>query len=151
MDKIFLKSADDLMLMRESGRLLASVFVFLDTRIKAGISTMEINDWVEHFIINTLNARPASKGQYDFPYALNTSINDVVCHGMPSATQFLKAGDIINVDITLEKNGFIADSSKMYMIGEVSPLAKKLVAQTYEAMWQGIRAVKPGATLGDIG
>ncbi|AQT62005.1 type I methionyl aminopeptidase [Cellvibrio sp. PSBB023] len=151
MDKVFLKSADDLMLMRESGRLLASVFAFLDARIKAGISTMEINDWVEHFIINTLNARPASKGQYDFPYALNTSINDVVCHGMPSATQFLKAGDIINVDITLEKNGFIADSSKMYMIGEVSPLAKKLVAQTYEAMWQGIRAVKPGATLGDIG
>ncbi len=151
MDKVFLKSADDLTLMRESGRLLASVFAFLDARIKAGISTMEINDWVEHFIINTLNARPASKGQYDFPYALNTSINDVVCHGMPSATQFLKAGDIINVDITLEKNGFIADSSKMYMIGEVSPLAKKLVAQTYEAMWQGIRAVKPGATLGDIG
>lgn len=151
MDKVFLKSADDLMLMRESGRLLASVFAFLDARIKAGISTMEINDWVEHFIINTLNARPASKGQYDFPYALNTSINDVVCHGMPSTTQFLKAGDIINVDITLEKNGFIADSSKMYMIGEVSPLAKKLVAQTYEAMWQGIRAVKPGATLGDIG
>jgi methionyl aminopeptidase len=151
MDKVFLKSADDLMLMRESGRLLASVFAFLDARIKAGISTMEINDWVEHFIINTLNARPASKGQYDFPYALNTSINDVVCHGMPSATQFLKAGDIINVDITLEKNGFIADSSKMYMIGDVSPLAKKLVAQTYEAMWQGIRAVKPGATLGDIG
>jgi methionyl aminopeptidase len=151
MDKIFLKSADDLTLMRESGRLLASVFAFLDTRIKAGISTMEINDWVEYFIINTLNARPASKGQYDFPYALNTSINDVVCHGMPSATQFLKAGDIINVDITLEKNGFIADSSKMYMIGDVSPLAKKLVAQTYEAMWQGIRAVKPGATLGDIG
>lgn len=151
MDKVFLKSADDLMLMRESGRLLASVFAFLDARIKAGISTMEINDWVEHFIINTLNARPASKGQYDFPYALNTSINDVVCHGMPSATQFLKAGDIINVDITLEKNGFIADSSKMYMIGEVSPLAKKLVAQTYDAMWQGIRAVKPGATLGDIG
>lgn len=151
MDKIFLKSADDLTLMRESGRLLASVFAFLDTRIKAGISTMEINDWVEYFIINTLNARPASKGQYDFPYALNTSVNDVVCHGMPSATQFLKAGDIINVDITLEKNGFIADSSKMYMIGEVSPLAKKLVAQTYEAMWQGIRAVKPGATLGDIG
>lgn len=151
MDKVFLKSADELTLMRESGRLLASVFAFLDARIKAGISTMEINDWVEHFIINTLTARPASKGQYDFPYALNTSINDVVCHGMPSATQCLKAGDIINVDITLEKNGFIADSSKMYMIGEVSPLAKKLVEQTYEAMWQGIRAVKPGATLGDIG
>lgn len=151
MDKVFLKNSAELNVMRESGRLLASVFAYLDPLVKAGISTMEINDVVERFIINELNARPASKGQYDFPYSLNTSVNDVVCHGMPSATHFLKTGDIINVDITLEKNGFIADSSKMYMIGEVSPLAKKLVEKTYEAMWQGIRAVKPGATLGDIG
>lgn len=151
MDKVFLKNSAELNVMRESGRLLASVFAYLDPLVKAGISTMEINDVVERFITNELNARPASKGQYDFPYSLNTSVNDVVCHGMPSATQFLKTGDIINVDITLEKNGFIADSSKMYMIGEVSPLAKKLVEKTYEAMWQGIRAVKPGATLGDIG
>jgi methionyl aminopeptidase len=151
MDKVFLKNSAELNVMRESGRLLASVFAYLDPLVKAGISTMEINDVVERFITNELNARPASKGQYDFPYSLNTSVNDVVCHGMPSATHFLKTGDIINVDITLEKNGFIADSSKMYMIGEVSPLAKKLVEKTYEAMWQGIRAVKPGATLGDIG
>lgn len=151
MYKVFLKSSTELNVMRESGRLLASVFAYLDPLVKAGISTMEINDVVERFIANELNARPASKGQYDFPYSLNTSVNDVVCHGMPSATHFLKTGDIINVDITLEKNGFIADSSKMYMIGEVSPLAKKLVEKTYEAMWQGIRAVKPGATLGDIG
>jgi methionyl aminopeptidase len=151
MDKVFLKSSADLELMRESGRLLASVFAYLDTQIKAGISTMDINDMADSFITNTLKARPASKGQYDFPYSLNTSVNEVVCHGMPSATHFLKSGDIINVDITLEKNGFIADSSKMYMIGEVSPLAKRLVEKTYEAMWCGIRAVKPGATLGDIG
>lgn len=151
MDKIFLKSSDDLNLMRESGRLLASVFAHLDPQVKAGISTMEINDLVDNFITHTLNARPASKGQYDFPYSLNTSVNEVVCHGMPSTTHFLKSGDIINVDITLEKNGFIADSSKMYMTDDVSPLAKKLVEKTYEAMWRGIRAVKPGATLGDIG
>lgn len=151
MDKIFLKTGQDLDSMRESGHLLASVFAYLDPLVKAGISTMDINNLVDNFITNTLNARPASKGQYDFPYSLNTSVNEVVCHGMPSATHFLKSGDIINVDITLEKNGFIADSSKMYMIGEVSPLAKKLVGKTYEAMWCGIRAVKPGATLGDIG
>lgn len=151
MDKVVLKSSSDLELMRESGRLLASVFDYLDPLMIAGISTMEINNLVDNFIINTLKARPASKGQYDFPYSLNTSVNDVVCHGMPSATHFLKSGDIINVDITLEKNGFIADSSKMYMIGEVTPLAKRLVEKTYAAMWQGIRAVKPGATLGDIG
>jgi methionyl aminopeptidase len=137
--------------MRESGRLLASVFAFLDPLVTAGISTMDINNRVEDFIINNLNARPASKGQYNYPYSLNTSVNDVVCHGMPSPNQMLKNGDIINVDITLEKNGFIADSSKMYLIGEVSPLAKRLVDNTYAAMWKGIRAVKPGATLGDIG
>ncbi|WP_049630816.1 type I methionyl aminopeptidase [Cellvibrio sp. pealriver] len=151
MNSIVLKSARELELMRESGRLLATVFDYLNPLIKPGISTMEINDLAEAFIVNTLHARPASKGQYDYPYSLNTSINDVVCHGMPSSTQLLKNGDIINVDITLEKNGFIADSSKMYMLGEVSPLAQRLVNHTYEAMWRGIRAVKPGATIGDIG
>jgi methionyl aminopeptidase len=151
MDKVTLKSNDELALMRESGRLLASVFAYLDPLVIAGISTLDIDKLVEDFITNTLKARPASKGQYDFPYSLCTSVNDVVCHGMPSASHFLKTGDIINLDITLEKNGFIADSSKMYMIGEVTPLAKRLVEKTYDAMWQGIRAVKPGATLGDIG
>ena len=151
MDKVILKSGNDLALMRQSGRLLASVFAYLDSLVVAGISTMEINDAVDNFITDKLNARPASKGQYGFPYSLNTSINDVVCHGIPSASQFLKSGDIINVDITLEKNSFIADSSKMYMIGEVTPLAKQLVEKTYTALWEGIRVVKPGATLGDIG
>lgn len=151
MSNIVLKSAHELALMRESGRLLASVFAYLDQHISAGISTMQINDLADRFIVDTLHARPASKGQYDFPFVLNTSVNHVVCHGVPSATQFLKSGDIVNVDITLEKNGFISDSSKMYMIGEVSPVAKRLVDKTYEAMWAGIRMVKPGATLGDIG
>lgn len=148
---IILKTSAELVLMRESGRLLASVFAFLDQHVKAGISTMEINNLAHDFITHNLHARPASKGQYGYPYSLNTSINEVVCHGMPSPSQFLKSGDIINVDITLEKNGFIADSSKMYMIGEVSPLAKRLVDNTYAALWKGIRAVKPGATIGDIG
>ncbi|HEY8942087.1 MAG TPA: type I methionyl aminopeptidase [Cellvibrio sp.] len=151
MSDIILKNRSELALMRESGRLLATVFDFLNPLVVPGISTMEINNQVNDFIINQLHARPASKGQYNYPYSLNTSINDVVCHGMPSPTQFLKAGDIINVDITLEKNGFIADSSKMYMVGDVSPQAKHLVDTTYEALWKGIRAVKPGATLGDIG
>ncbi len=151
MDNIILKNSSDIALMRESGRLLASVFSYLDPLIEVGISTMQINDLVEDFITNKLNARPASKGQYDFPFVLNTSVNDVVCHGMPSEAHLLKSGDIVNVDITLEKNGFIADSSKMYMVGDVSPLAKRLVDKTYEALWHGIRAVKPGATLGDVG
>ena len=151
MNSIVIKSPEQLALMRESGRLLASVFDFLNPHMQPGISTMDINNLVEDFIVNTLKARPASKGQYGYPYALNTSVNDVVCHGMPSDKHLLKAGDIINVDITLEKNGYIADSSKMYLLGEVSPLAKRLVDHTYHAMWEGIRSVKPGATTGDIG
>ncbi|PTY36530.1 type I methionyl aminopeptidase [Saccharospirillum sp. MSK14-1] len=151
MSTISLKNADQLARMRESGRLLATVFAYLDTKITAGVSTMQINDWVERYIVDELHARPASKGQYGYAYVLNSSINRVVCHGVPSATQFLKDGDIVNIDITLEKNGYIADSSKMYRIGVVSPQAQRLVDHTYKAMWQGIELVRPGATLGDIG
>ncbi|QUJ69909.1 type I methionyl aminopeptidase (plasmid) [Photobacterium sp. GJ3] len=151
MNKINLKTAEEIELMRESGRLLASVFTMLDDFVAAGVSTMAINDRVEALITGELSARPASKGQYDYPYVLNTSINEVVCHGMPDEQRLLKSGDIINVDITLEKNGFIADSSKMYCIGEVQPHAMRLVKNTYEAMWEGIKQVRPGATLGDIG
>lgn len=137
--------------MREAGRLLAMVFSYLDKQIRPGVSTMDINNWVERYIVDDLQARPASKGQYGYQYVLNASVNHVVCHGIPSEQQTLKVGDIVNVDITLEKNGFIADSSKMYLIGEVKPYAKRLVDKTYEALWQGIQAVKPGATLGDVG
>jgi methionyl aminopeptidase len=146
-----LKNADELQVMREAGRLLASVFSYLDKYVTVGISTMDINNLAERYIVDQLGARPASKGQYGYQYVLNTSVNHVVCHGVPADNHKLKSGDIINVDITLEKGGYIADSSKMYLIGEITPLAKRLVDKTYEAMWQGIRAVKPGATLGDIG
>lgn len=151
MAKIALKTPEELAIMCESGRLLASVFAYLDTHMVAGISTMTVNDLVERYIVDVLHSRPASKGQYGYQYVLNTSVNQVVCHGVPSSNQVLKSGDIINVDITLEKGGFIADSSKMYMIGDVMPLTKRLVDNTYEAMWAGIRMVKPGATLGDVG
>lgn len=151
MSEVVIKGPDELALMRRSGQLLASVFAYLDTRIEVGMSTMQINDLAEAFITHTLQAHPASKGQYGFPFVLNTSLNQVVCHGVPSPKQRLKSGDIVNVDITLEKHGYITDSSKMYLIGAVSPAAKRLVNKTYEAMWQGIRMVKPGATLGDVG
>ncbi len=151
MAKVTLKSAEELRVMREAGRLLASVFSYLDKQIVPGISTMDINHWAEGYIVDHLQARPASKGQYGYQYVLNASVNHVVCHGIPSETQKLKSGDIVNVDITLEKGGFIADSSKMYLLGDVKPYAKRLVDKTYESMWQGIHAVKPGATLGDVG
>ncbi|MGO3133331.1 MAG: type I methionyl aminopeptidase [Alcaligenes sp.] len=146
-----IKTADELALMAESGRLLAQVFTRLDQLDLIGMNTMQVNDLVERFIVNDLQSRPASKGQYGYAYVLNSSPNQVVCHGMPSPTDVLKEGDIVNFDITLEKNGFIADSSKTYMVGQVAPAARKLVDACYQAMWKGIQAVRPGATLGDIG
>ena len=137
--------------MTEAGRLLASVFAHLDGLALAGMSTLEINDRVEAFIVDRLEARPASKGQYGYGFVLNSSRNAVVCHGVPSRGEVLRDGDIVNLDITLEKNGFIADSSKTYLIGDVAAPARRLVRATYEAMWKGIRAVRPGATLGDVG
>ncbi len=146
-----IKRPDELALMAESGRLLAQVFHALDQLPLQGRSTLELNDVVERMIVEDLGARPASKGQYGFPFVLNASIDDVVCHGVPSADDVLRSGQIVNLDITLEKNGYIADSSTTYLVGEVAYPARRLVQATYQAMWKGIAAVRPGARLGDIG
>ncbi len=146
-----IKTADEIALLRVSGKLLASVFEMLDGQDLVGRTTLQVNDLVERFITEDLAARPASKGQYGFQYVLNCSINQVVCHGVPSTDAVIAEGDIINLDITLEKNGFIADSSKTYIVGAASPAARRLVRVTQEAMWKGIGAVRPGAHLGDIG
>ncbi|MEZ0495485.1 type I methionyl aminopeptidase [Sphingomonas sp. IW22] len=145
------KTPEELTLMRISGRLLASVFEMLDRQNLIGMSTLQVNDLVERYITVDLGARPASKGQYGFAYVLNASINQVVCHGVPNASEIIRDGDIVNLDITLEKNGFIADSSKTYMVGNVSESARRLVRVAQEAMWRGISQVRPGARLGDIG
>jgi methionyl aminopeptidase len=145
------KRPEEIALLAESGKLLASVFGHLDRLDLIGMSTMQVNDLVDSLIVNELQARPASKGQYGYAYALNSSRNHVVCHGVPSTTELLQSGDIVNFDITLEKNGYIADSSKTYLVGQVAPLAERLVEVTYQAMWKGIKAVRPGARLGDVG
>jgi methionyl aminopeptidase len=145
------KHPEEIALLAESGRLLASVFTYLDTFNLAGMSTMQVNDLVDAHIVDALHARPASKGQYGYAYALNASRNSVVCHGVPSPADVLDDGDIVNFDITLEKDGYIADSSKTYLVGAVDPVAQRLVQVTYEAMWKGIKAVRPGNRLGDIG
>lgn len=150
MSNVIIKTAEEVELMRESGKLLASVFTMLDEFVQPGVTTLAINERVETFIVEELGARPASKGQYGFEYALNTSVNDVVCHGVPS-NYILKGRDIINLDVTLEKHGFITDSSKMYVMPDAGDAARRLVRTTYEAMWRGIDVVRPGATLGDIG
>ncbi|TSJ64110.1 type I methionyl aminopeptidase [Starkeya sp. 3C] len=145
------KTPAEIELLAESGRLLASVFAYLDGQPLAGSTTLQVNDLVEAFIVDRLGARPASKGQYGYGFVLNSSRNEVVCHGVPSKDEILQDGDIVNFDITLEKDGYIADSSKTFLIGNVAPAARQLVRATYEAMWKGIRAVRPGARLGDIG
>ena len=146
-----IKTPAEVELMAEAGRLLASLFAHLDAQPLLGMTTLEINDRVEGFIVDELKARPASKGQYGYGFVLNSSRNEVVCHGVPSADEVLADGDIVNLDITLEKHGFIADSSKTWLIGAVAPPARRLVRTTQEALWKGIGAVRPGARLGDIG
>jgi len=137
--------------MRKAGRLTAQTFEALDSFIKAGISTAQIDEFCEDYIVNSLKARPASKGQYDYPFSVNTSPNHVVCHGMPNPQKILKSGDILNVDITVEKDGYFGDSSKMYLVGEVSAPAKRLVNITQDCLYKAIACIKPGITLGDIG
>lgn len=146
-----IKRPQEIALLAESGRLLAQVFSGLDQLDLIGMSTLDVNDWVDAYIVETLRARPASKGQYGYAHAINASRNHVVCHGVPSEADILQSGDIVNFDITLEKNGYIADSSKTYRVGNVSPAADRLVQVAHEAMWKGIRAVRPGARLGDVG
>jgi methionyl aminopeptidase len=146
-----IKQPEEIALMARSGELLAQVFTRLDSLDLIGMSTMQVNDLVDSFIVNDLKSRPASKGQYGYAYALNASRNHVVCHGVPSPADILQSGDIVNFDITLEANGFIADSSKTYLVGEVAAPARRLVEVTYEALWKGINAVRPGARLGDVG
>lgn len=146
-----IKSPEAIEKMREAGRLTGKVLVAVRDIIKPGITTGAIDDFCEDYIVNTLHATPGSKGQYGYPYTVNTSVNKVVCHGMPSHDQVLEKGDIVNVDVTVIKDGYYGDSSVTFCIGEVAPHAKRLVEVTQQCLYAGIKAVKPGATLGDIG
>lgn len=149
---LILKSPEQIEKMRIAGRYTAKVLEELSKVICEGMTTMEVNDFCERYIVDTLGAKPGSLGQYGYPYTVNTSLNDVICHGMPSAKRALKNGDIINVDITVIHDGYYGDSSKMFCIGDVAPHAQRLVEVTQECLYQGIlAAAKPGAYLGDIG
>ena len=148
---IAIKSSEAIEKMREAGRLTAKVLEAVTEIIKPGITTMQIDAFCERYIVDTLQAIPGSKGQYGYPYSVNTSLNHVICHGMPSSKQLLKKGDIVNVDITVIYEGYYGDSSKMFCIGTPSAHAKRLVDVTQECLYHGIAVVKPNATLGDIG
>ncbi len=148
---IHFKTDQEIVLYRDTCRIAGEILSILKDHVKPGADTYSIAKYAEELIINKYDAIPSSIGQYDFKFALNSSINNVICHGVPSKTDILKDGDIINLDITVKKHGFIADTSRMYTVGNVSPEALRLIQVTHECMWKGIEQVKPGNTVGDIG
>lgn len=136
--------------MRASGRLAAALLSHLEPMVKPGVSTLQINDEAERWTKEN-GAISAPLGYKGFPKSICTSINEVVCHGIPSAKQVLKEGDIINIDVTPILNSYYGDTSKTFFVGSPSPTTKKLVEVTKECLFRGIAEVKPGARIGDIG
>lgn len=148
---VTIKTPEQIEAMRVAGRLAAEVLEIVAPYVKAGVSTEELDDICHRHIVDQQKAIPANVGYRGFPKTLCTSVNNVICHGIPSPTKVLKDGDIINIDVTVIRDGWHGDTSRMFIVGEGSVLAKRLVEVTREAMWRGIRVVKPGATLGDVG
>ena len=148
---VTIKTEQDLEKLRVSGRLAAQVLEMIGEYVKPGVTTEYLDNICNDYIVNTLKVIPANVGYHGFTKTICTSVNEVVCHGIPSQNKILKDGDIINIDVAIIKDGYFGDTSRMYYVGNVNPHAKKLVETTYEAMVAGIHVVKPGATLGDIG
>jgi methionyl aminopeptidase len=152
---ISIKSAADIEGMRIAGRLAAEVLDMLTPHVRPGITTDELDKLAHDYIVNEQQAIPAPlnyqpNGYPPYPKSICTSINDQVCHGVPGE-RVLKVGDIVNIDVTVIKDGWHGDTSRMYIVGDGSIAARRLCTITYEAMWKGIEKVKPGARLGDIG
>ncbi len=141
--------------MRAAGKLASEVLNFITPYVKSGISTLEIDTLCHDYIVNEQKTIPAPlnycpPGHTPYPNSICTSVNNVICHGIPNEKK-LKDGDILNIDVTVIKDGFHGDTSRMFFIGKPNILAKRLVDTTFECMWKGIEVVKPGAQLGDIG
>ena len=147
---VTIKTPEDIEKMRVAGRLAAEVLEMIGEHVKPGITTDELDRICHDYIVNVQKAIPAPLNYKGFPKSICTSINHVVCHGMP-ADRALKEGDIVNIDVTFIVDGWYGDSSRMYTIAPIARKAERLVEVTYEAMMRGIAAVKPGATTGDIG
>ena len=146
-----LKTPEEIARMREAGRLAAEVLQIVAEHVKPGVTTEELDRICHDHIVNVQKAVPANVGYKGFPKTVCTSVNNVICHGIPSAAKVLKDGDIVNIDVTVIKDGWHGDTSRMYCVGTPSVMARRLVDVTREAMFRGIRTVRPGATLGDIG
>ncbi len=154
-------NSEQIQKMRIAGKLASEVLDYITPFVTEGINTFTLNELCHNYIVDVqqaipapLNYSPDLKSYPPYPASICTSVNEVICHGIPSKTKILKLGDIINIDITVIKNGFHGDTSRMFIVGnkeQVSEKAKKLCTVTYECMWKGIQQVRPGTFLGDIG
>lgn len=147
---VSIKTPQDIEKMRIAGRLAAEVLEMIEPHVQVGVTTDELNTLCHNYIVDVQKAIPAPLNYNGFPKSICTSINHVVCHGIPNDKP-LKDGDIINIDITVIKGGYFGDTSKMFMVGNVPEWAQRLCKITQECMYMGIELVKPGARLGDIG
>jgi len=146
-----LLNAGELAQLRVAASLAADLLAMIKPHVKAGVSTADLDDLCHDHIVRVQGATPANVGYHGYPRTICASVNHVVCHGIPSAGKVLKDGDIINIDVAVIKDGWYGDTSRMFYVGTPSPMAKRLVDTTYQAMRAGILAVRPGATLGDVG
>ena len=148
---VTIKTPQEIEKMRIAGRLAAEVLEMVAAHVKPGVTTEQLDQICHDHIVQGQGAIPANVGYKGFPKTVCTSVNHVICHGIPSPGKVLKDGDIINIDVTVIKDGWHGDTSRMYYVGEPSVLARRLVETTREAMFAGISVVRPGATLGDSG
>ena len=149
--KISIKSSEDINKMRVAGKLAAEVLEMITLHVKPGISTGELDKLCYEYIVNIQNAVPANVGYKGYEKSICSSINQVICHGIPDNQKILKDGDILNIDVTVIKDGWHGDTSKMFLVGKCAPHNERLVKITQECLYEGIKVVKPGAFLGDIG
>ncbi len=152
---VTIKTPEEIASMRIAGRLAAEVLDFITPHVRAGVTTGELDRLCHDYIVNVQDSIPAPlnyapPGYKPYPKSICTSVNHQVCHGIPG-DRVLKNGDILNIDVTVIKNGFHGDSSRMFAVGEPSVQARRLMQITYECMWRGITQVRPGARLGDMG
>jgi methionyl aminopeptidase len=147
---VIIKTAAEIEKMRVAGRMAAEVLDMIGEHVKPGVSTGELDRICHDYIVNRQQAIPAPLNYRGFPKSICTSVNHQVCHGIPG-DKVLKDGDIVNIDVTVIKNGFHGDTSKMFTVGKSSVLASRLIDVTHRAMWTGVQMVRPGCRLGDIG
>ncbi|MFT7301118.1 MAG: methionyl aminopeptidase [Porticoccus sp.] len=144
-------NADGLVKMRAAGRLAADVLEMIEPHVVVGITTLELDRICHDYMVNVQKVIPAPLNYHGFPNSICTSVNHVICHGIPSDKKVLKNGDIINLDITVIKDGHYGDTSKMFCVGDTPSHARRLVQTTQESLYKAIEVVRPGARLGDIG